>query len=168
MRRKPPIPLLVPPVALGLMLVVVFLLTACIEGEDPDTTAPAPPPGEEFGDVPTGIAGGNELTPVIDPCGEAVPATAADLGERQTVIGDVINVREVEDPRGAVTLLEMGEQGGDVPFAIAILERDVPAFVGPFDDYVDKEICVNGVVQEYMNTPVIFVVEPGELVAPQE
>jgi hypothetical protein len=149
-------------------LLTAIALTACIEGEDPDTTAPAPPPGEEFGDVPTGIVGGNELTPAIDTCGGAVPAPAVDIGERQTVIGDVINVREVEDAQGAVTLLEMGERGGDVPFAIAIPARDAPAFVGSFDEYVGKEICVNGVVQEYAGTPVIFVAEPGELVAPNE
>jgi hypothetical protein len=160
--------LLIPPVALVAMLVLVVTMSSCIEGDDPDTTAPAPPPGEEYGDVPTGIAGGNELTPVITTCGEAVPAAAADTGERQTVVGDVVNVREVQDASGSVSLLEMGEAGGDVPFAVGIPERYLAAFAFPLTDYVGKELCVNGVVQEYMGAPTVFIAGPGELVETQQ
>ena len=171
--RKFSHPLFIAPITLCIMLAVVALMTSCIDEDDPDTTAPAPPPGEEFGavdtqiaqgDVPTSI-GGNELTPAIDPCGEAVPAVAVDVGVRQTVVGDVVNVRKADGPDEPVTLLEMGEQGGAVPFAIAIPDSALGAFPNdPAQLYEGEEVCVNGVVQEFEGTPVIFVAGDGEIV----
>jgi hypothetical protein len=169
-------PLLIAPVMLCAMLLVAALLTACIDDDDPDNTAPAPPPGEEFGavdtqiaqgDVPTSI-GGNELTPAIDPCGQGVPPVAVTVGVRQTVVGDVVNARKVAGPGEPVTLLEMGEQGGNVPFAIAIPDSALGAFAeDPVELYRGSEVCVNGVVQEFEGTPVIFVAGDSEIVKPQ-
>lgn len=151
------------------LLVVVVALTACIEGDDPDTTAPAPPPGEEFGGVPTDSAGGNTLTPAIDPCGEAVPAAIVEPGTRQTVIGDVVNVRKAAGPHEPLTLLEFGEEGGDVPFAIAIPDRVLDEFAQPPAElYAGVEVCVNGVVQEFEGIPVIFIAGDGEIVTTGE
>jgi hypothetical protein len=161
-------PLLIPPVMLCAMLVVVLLITAC-DDPDPETSPPGPPPGAEVGDVPTELATGNELTPVLTPCGEGVPPAAVEVGAQQTVMGDVVNTRVVEDELGSVTLLEMGEEGGSVPFAIAMTEQaagDLSA--SPEELYAGQEVCVNGVVQDLQGTPVIFVASGEEIITTSE
>ena len=148
-------------------LALMLLFTACIDEDDPKSAAPGPPSAGENGDD-EGVGG--ELvtrttdTPVVDPCAAAVPAVAVDDGTRQTIVGTVANVREVLGEDGDPTvLLEMGEQGGDVPFAVAIPAARTEQFARTPDSYQGEDICVTGVPQDFLGTPTIFINEESEL-----
>lgn len=147
------------------MLLAVVLLTACSSGTDPDTGAPVGPgESEDVGTPPVGgganATSENELSRVTreaTSCGEAVPASVVEAGSSQTVVGTVVASRTVDDQLGAVTLLEMGEEGGAVPFAIAISEDSLSRFPeSPEALYVGREVCVQGAVQDFAGTLVIF------------
>jgi len=170
--RRPPLVLLIPPATLFIALIVIVLLTACIGADEPETGAPGPPSAEEEagegatggGNVLTPQAGGAEETPAVDPCSEAVPAAAAEVGVRQTVIGNIVTSRAVEDELGRTVLLEMGEEGGDVPFAIAIPESALGGFPPNYEDvYGGEEVCVSGVVQDFQGVPTIFINEANQI-----
>jgi hypothetical protein len=63
-----------------------------------------------------------------------------------------------------VTLLEMGEPGGPVPFAIAMSDAAVARVPVPVQEaYVGRIVCVSGVVQDFQGIPVIFVTDPSDL-----
>jgi hypothetical protein len=101
---------------------------------------------------------------VAPPCSEADAPVAAEVSRRQTISGRVVAAREVEDELDRITLLEMGEPGGPVPFAIAMSEAAVARLPVPVEEaYVGRTVCVTGVVQDLQGIPVIFVTDPSEL-----
>jgi hypothetical protein len=106
-----------------------------------------------------------ELTPEVKDCGVAQPPVAVQPGTRQSVAGTVVASRLVGAPRDQTMVLEMGAAGGNVPFAIVIPERAFDNFPRPPDQLFEgQEVCVAGVVEEFMGTPAIVVTQPAEIV----
>jgi hypothetical protein len=144
---------------LAVCAIVAFTALAGCSRDDPDLTGPGLP-GPRPPTLPpqlevTPVAGGALDTPVVEPCsGLASPPVAARVNERQTISGRAVAVHEIEDELGRVTLLELGEPGGPLVFAIAI----------PIDElYIGKTVCVNGVVQDLGDVPVIFALTPADI-----
>jgi hypothetical protein len=137
-------------------------LTACTSEDDHTSTAPGPPPPHLIDVTPA--SGGALDTPVAPPCSEADPPVVAEVSRRQTISGRIVAVREVEDELGRPTLLEMGEPGGTVPFAIALSDAALAQFPVPVEEaYIGRTVCVSGVVQELYGIPVIFASGPSDL-----
>jgi hypothetical protein len=112
----------------------------------------------------TPFSGGALNTPVAPPCSEADAPVAAEVSRRQTISGRVVAAREVEDELDRITLLEMGEPGGPVPFAIAMSDAAVARVPVPVEEaYIGRIVCVSGVVQDLQGIPVIFVTDPSDL-----
>lgn len=169
-RDRFPYPLVIPPVMLCAALIVALLFMACADEtgqngagdlDDGDNGAPSAPGEGQVDRIPP-------VVPTLeDPCARAIRPDEALLAERQLVRGTITGARTVDDPLGGVTMLELGEQGGDdSDFAIAITQAALGNFDGEGEalGYEGQEVCAEGVVQEYFDTRVIFVQEPSQIV----
>jgi hypothetical protein len=134
-------------------LILVALAASC--GDDGG--------GSSDTEVPIAIA--TTAVPETASCENAVPPVTTRVGERYSVRGAVTGTSIAEDARGRSFVLELGAEGGGVPFAVAIPESAAGNFGDePRDLYDGREICVSGVVIDHHGVPTIFVTSPEEIV----
>ena len=149
--------------ALKIVFITAFAVLLACGGDDNDELAPITLGGDDT----TPLNDGTPFDPfeeLVDNCDGASPGVVVEAGERATIAGEVVGTSVASDSQGSVFVLELGAEGGDVLFAIAIPERALPNFPAPpRETYDGEQICVSGVVVDYQGIPTIFVTQPGEI-----
>jgi hypothetical protein len=141
------------------ILAVSALNAACAATDDVTVDQEPDPQSTPFQSTPA-----EPFNPVEATCTSPVQPSDARVGERQAITGIVTGTSTVEDARGSAVVLEMTREGGDTPFAVAIPQDAVTNFPEPpADTYDGSQICVRGVVQDFMGVPTIFVTLPNEI-----
>lgn len=93
-----------------------------------------------------------------------IEEAAEHIGEEATVCGTVANAVFVENDRRQPTYLNFGAAWPDQVFNVLILGRHRPRFEQPPEEaYADREICVEGLIEETDGVPMISVRRPEQI-----
>jgi hypothetical protein len=100
-----------------------------------------------------------------------IPATAISaveagehIGETVTVCGRVASAMYVYWTRGQPTFLNLDQAFPDQVFTVVIWSLDRPKFgMPPEERFLDKPICVTGLIEEADDLPQIVVTQPTQI-----
>jgi hypothetical protein len=84
------------------------------------------------------------------------------IGETVTVCGPVADTRHLDSGSGH-TFLNFDKHYPDHTFTAFIDGQDHAKFGTPEKDYLDKEICVTGKIQQYNGKPEIVLTSPEQV-----
>lgn len=95
---------------------------------------------------------------------DTVPAAKAKdhVGENGTVCGKVADTRYLDSGRRP-TFLNFDQKYPNHTFTAVIFGEDRGKFGVPEKDYLDKDICVTGKIEDYNGKPQIIVSEPRQI-----
>jgi len=85
------------------------------------------------------------------------------IGEQATVCGVVASARYAERTRGKPTFLNLDKPYPNQIFTIVIWGEDRAKFGTPETKYLDKRICVSGMIRNYQGEPETMPTEPSQI-----
>jgi hypothetical protein len=102
------------------------------------------------------------------PAADSIPAAQAKdhVGESATVCGKVADTRYLDSSQRQPTFLNFGNPYPKHTFTAVIFGPDRAKFGKPEETYRDKEICVNGKIENYNAKPQIVVNDPKQITTP--
>ena len=100
----------------------------------------------------------------VPPGAIAAAEASTHINEVATVCGWVASARYVYWTRGQPTFLNLDQPYPDQIFTVVIYSLDRPKFgMAPEKRFLDKPICVTGLVEEEEGLPQIVVTEPAQI-----
>ena len=84
------------------------------------------------------------------------------VGEEGTVCGKVADTRYLESGKKP-TFLNFDERYPNHTFTVVIFGENRAKFGSPEKDYLDKNICVTGKIEDYNGKPEIIVTQPQQV-----
>jgi DNA/RNA endonuclease YhcR with UshA esterase domain len=105
------------------------------------------------------------LMPSLALAGSAIPAAEAKahIGQTATVCGKVVTTRYLERTQKQPTFLNFDRAYPDHSFTAVIFGPDRAKFGKPEEDYLHKDICVTGKIEEYRGKPETVVTDPKQI-----
>jgi hypothetical protein len=97
---------------------------------------------------------------------DTIPSAKAKdhVGQEGTVCGKVADTRYLESGKKP-TFLNFDERYPNHTFTVVIFGENRAKFGTPEKDYLDKNICVTGKIEDYNGKPEIIVTEPQQIKA---
>lgn len=109
----------------------------------------SPAPEIDFGKITSGYKNGIDVKDVDDY-----------IGKKVTVCTRVYSVRTT----ATITQISVGDDYPNNPLTIIVFGRNYPKFDMALNDlYLDKNICVEGIITEYKGKPQIVIEEPEDI-----
>jgi hypothetical protein len=95
---------------------------------------------------------------------DTIPSAKAQehIGQDGTVCGKVADTRYLESGKKP-TLLNFDARYPNHTFTAVIFGENRAKFGAPEKDYLDKDICVTGKIEDYNGKPEIIVTEPQQI-----
>ena len=95
---------------------------------------------------------------------DTIPSAEAKdhIGQTGTVCGKVADTRHLESGRQP-TFLNFDKRYPEHTFTAVIFGENRAKFGTPEKDYLDKDICVSGKIEEFNGKPQIVVTEKGQI-----
>jgi micrococcal nuclease len=95
---------------------------------------------------------------------EPIPSAKAKnhIGQDATVCGKVADTRYLESGRSP-TFLNFDDKYPNHTFTVVIFGENRAKFGTPEKDYLDKNICVTGKIEDFNGKPEIVVTEPQQI-----